>query len=72
MFALTPIEYEMLPILAVNAGSMVTVGLPAASALGRPRRGRPSAKKLRDSPAEPASNRNVRGLGYLMPAPPQG
>ena len=76
--ALTPIEYEVLRILSVNAGSVVT----AASLLRQvwsARRAtdtepvRAFVKKLRDklgdNAADPTWIVTERGVGYFIPAP---
>ena len=77
---LTATEYELLRVLSVNAGRVVTFGTLLRQAWGK--RGRDSedpklvravAKRLRrklgDDAASPAYIRNVRGVGYRMPGP---
>ncbi|MDE2803840.1 MAG: ATP-binding protein [Gemmatimonadota bacterium] len=76
---LTPTEYELLRVLSVNAGRVLThESLLRQAWRGRGRRPpdpklvRAVVKRLRrklgDDAANPAYIRNERGVGYLMPA----
>ncbi|MCY3930860.1 MAG: response regulator [Acidobacteria bacterium] len=78
--ALTVTEFELLRILSVNAGRVVTYDSLLRRAWGRRYRGSPDPRlvhalvkslrrKLGDDAAEPAYVRNERGVGYRMPRP---
>ena len=75
---LTPTEYELLRVLSVNAGRVVTHGSLLRQAWRGRDRGSTDAKlvravvkrlrrKLGDDAANPAYVRNERGVGYRMP-----
>ena len=75
---LTATEYELLRILSVNAGQVVTYDtllrqLWAGPASGGPNRVRTFVKQLRrklgDDPARPVYIQNVRAVGYRMAEP---
>ena len=77
---LTATEYELLRVLSVNAGRVVTFGTLLRQAWskrgrhsGNPKLVRAVAKRLRrklgDDAANPAYIRNVRAVGYRMPGP---
>ena len=77
---MTPTEYELLRVLSVNAGRVLThESLLRKAWRGGDRRSpdpklvRAVVKRLRrklgDDAANPAYIRNERGVGYLMPAP---
>ena len=74
---LTPIEYELLRVLSLNAGRVVTHESLLRQAWGERHRGAPDPKlvravvkrlrrKLGDDAANPAYIRNERGVGYCM------
>ena len=78
--ALTATEYELLRVLSVNAGRVVTYDALLRQAWGK--RGRASQdpklvravvkrlrRKLGDDAANPAYVRNQHGVGYRMPGP---
>ena len=78
--ALTATEFELLRILSVNAGRVVTYDSLLRRAWGRRYRGshdprlvhalvKSLRRKLGDDAAEPAYVRNERGVGYRMPRP---
>ncbi len=78
---LTPTEYELLRVLSMNAGRVVTHESLLRQAWRRgdqrppdPKLVRAVVKRLRhklgDDAANPAYVRNERGVGYLMPAGP--
>ena len=78
--ALTATEFELLRVLAVNAGRVVRYGAllrqawgGRAQGSGDPKRVRAVVKtvrrKLGDDAARPAYILNERGVGYRMPAP---
>ncbi len=75
---LTPTEYELLRVLSLNAGRVLTHESLLRQAWGRRHRGAPDPKlvravvkrlrrKLGDDAANPAYIRNERGVGYRMP-----
>ena len=76
---LTPTEYELLRVLSINAGRVLTHESLLRQAWRRGDRGAPDPKlvravvkrlrrKLGDDAASPAYIRNERGVGYFMPA----
>ena len=76
---LTPTEYELLRVLSVNAGRVLTHESLLRQAWRRGDRRPPDPKlvravvkrlrrKLEDDAANPAYIRNERGVGYFMPA----
>ena len=76
---LTPTEYELLRVLSVNAGRVLTHESLLRQAWRRGDRGSPDPKlvravvkrlrrKLGDDAASPAYIRNERGVGYFIPA----
>ena len=76
---LTPTEYELLRVLSVNAGRVLTHESLLRQAWRRGDRGAPDPKlvravvkrlrrKLGDDAANPAYILNERGVGYFMPA----
>ena len=76
---LTPTEYELLRVLSVNAGRVLTHESLLRQAWRRGDRGAPDPKlvravvkrlrrKLGDDAASPAYICNERGVGYFMPA----
>ena len=78
---LTPTEYEMLRVLSVNAGRVLTHESLLRQAWRGRDRGEPDPKlvravakrlrrKLGDDAASPAYVLTERGVGYYMPAPP--
>ncbi len=78
---LTPTEYEMLRVLSVNAGRVLTHESLLRQAWRGRDRGEPDPKlvravakrlrhKLGDDAANPAYVLTERGVGYYMPAPP--
>lgn len=76
---LTPTEYELLRVLSVNAGRVLTHESLLRQAWGERHRGAPPdpklvravvkrlRRKLGDNAADPAYIRNERGVGYIMP-----
>ena len=75
---LTPIEYELLRILSLNAGRVVTyasllrqVWTNGSGDSTEPVRGfvKKLRRKLGDDPVKPAYIANERGVGYRMPTP---
>ncbi len=75
---LTPTEYELLRVLSVNAGRVVTHESLLRQAWGERHRGAPDPKlvravvkrlrrKLGDDASNPVYIRNERGVGYCMP-----
>ena len=75
---LTPIEYELLRVLSLNAGRVVTYASLLRQVWGDGENGdtgpvRDFVKKLRrklgDKPANPSWIFNERGVGYRMPRP---
>ena len=77
---LTVTEFEVLRVLSINAGRVVTYDSLLRQAWGRRDRGSGDPKlvraivkslrrKLGDDPASPAYVRNERGVGYRMPGP---
>ena len=78
---LTPIEYELLRVLSLDAGRVVTYASLMRQVWGSGDNGdtgpvRDFVKKLRrklgDDPAKPACIVNERGVGYRMPRPGEG
>ena len=78
---LTPIEYELLRVLSLDAGRVVTYASLTRQVWGSGDNGdtgpvRDFVKKLRrklgDDPAKPAWIVNERGVGYRMPRPGEG
>ena len=75
---LTPTEYELLRILSVNAGRVMTYESLIRTMWSSPDSGDPDRvrtfvkqlrRKLGDDPARPAYILNVRGVGYRMTGP---
>ena len=75
---LTATEYELLRVLSLNAGRVVTYGKLHRRVWTRHDNSNPNRvrifvstlrRKLGDSAAEPAYIRNERGVGYRMPGP---
>ena len=80
---LTATEFELLRVLSVNAGRVLTYDALLRQAWGRPGRGSADPKlpkrvravvkrlrqKLGDDAASPTYIRNARGVGYRMPEP---
>ena len=75
---LTPTEYEVLRVLSLNAGAVVTYASLLRQAWSRPGKGGLGAvrglvkrlrRKLGDDAANPRFVRNERGVGYRMPRP---
>ena len=75
---LTATEYELLRVLSLNAGQVLTYDVLLRQVWGRPHSGtsepvrtmvRSLRRKLGDDAARPAYVVTRRGLGYLMPAP---
>ena len=80
---LTATEFELLRVLSVNAGRVLTYDALLRQAWGRPARGSADPKlpkrvravvkrlrqKLGDDAASPTYIRNARGVGYRMPEP---
>jgi len=76
---LTPTEYELLRVLSVNAGRVLTHESLLRQAWGERHRGAPPdpklvravvkrlRRKLGDSAADPDYIHNERGVGYIMP-----